>query len=340
MRPDNPYTAVPDIPVLPHYLAPMGEQRPDVFNNFALRVGEVVELVYPDDPRSLSKKVLEYRVLIQHLDNDLAATGRIYPHCVLLNPFGGVADKVSWTFRADPGRKDETGLGKGSKVLVLCVNGEHNSAVIIGGVRDEKDNQKTSKEQEHHFFAVFNGVKLTVTRDGEFSFIRQGPTDIDGKVLDGTPSDAQTSGLIVFQNGSIALGAANSRDGDMDQVITIDQPARQIKMKAGSGVHVGQATDEWPLFATYRRAEQQLHSTLVSLLTSATALIATMAEGAKAAAVLHVIPIVGPILAAPAIGSVGVQLTAIMALIQSAINAINTFEGSAASYLSKLNKND
>ena len=126
-------------PVLPHYLEMRPPSGDGAFGNMVMRVGEVQELIPPDDPRNLSKKFIEYRVLVQHLDGEtLTGTSREYAHCVLINPFGGLADRAFWLLRADS-KRDDTGLGKGSKVLMMCVNGEHNSAVILGGVRYETD---------------------------------------------------------------------------------------------------------------------------------------------------------------------------------------------------------
>ena len=328
-------------PVLPHYL----EMRPlsgdGAFSNMVMRVGEIQELIAPDDPRNLSKKFIEYRVLVQHLDGEtLTGTSREYAHCVLINPFAGLADRAFWRLRADS-KHDDTGLGKGSKVLMLCVNGEHNSAVILGGVRDETDEGDAEWYKSGlRFFLEMNGVRFVITDEGEAAWVHYGPTGIDGKVVDGTPDDV-VSGFTLHKDGSVLMSARDKRDErEAAQRIEIVQSEKRIRLKAGRGVFVGEATDEWPLFSTYRRAEQQMHSTITNLLTTLATINETMATAMKATAVLHVIPIVGPILAAPALGQIAVQMTAITVLINAAISAIQSFEGQAANYLSKKNKND
>lgn len=329
-------------PVLPHYLEMRGPSEDGVFSNMAMRIGEVQELIPPDDPRNLSKKFIEYRVLVQHMDSEtLTGSSREYSHCVLINPFGGLADRAYWRLRADSQHKDDTGLGKGSKVLMMCVNGEHNSAVILGGVRDEADEGDADLFRTGvRFMSEMNGVRFVITNNGEASLVHYGPTEIDGKTVEGTPDDV-VSGFSLFSDGSALIGARNKRgDAAASQRIEIVQPERKVKLIADNGIHVGAATEEWPLFATYRRAEQQMHATVVSLLTTMATINETMATAMKATSVLHVIPIVGPILAAPALGQISVQMTAVTALINAAIAAIQSFEARAASYLSRKNKND
>lgn len=323
-------------PVLPHYLEMYEALGVGAFSNTLLRVGEVKEVLPPDDPKNLSKKFYEYRVLVQHLDTDtLTGSAREYAHCTLLNPFAGLADRLFLKLRADT-TQDEEGLGMGSKVLLLCVNGEHNSAVILGGVRDEKDKGDTYPDKDTRFYAEINGVRVVITGAGEFSFARHGPTKIDG-TFEGTEPVA---GMVFTNDGSVTLGVDQNADGLTDQKIVINHPSKKIEMVAENGVYIGTATDSWPLFSTYRRAEQQLHTTLISLLTSLAALNEIAATAMKATSVLHVVPIVGPILASPALGQISVQMTAMTALINASIQAINGFESGAISYLSRTNKND
>lgn len=54
---------LPDGTVVPSYLGsePMGASDPlNSFGNMSLRQGEVRAIIYPDDPKSFSKSVVEY----------------------------------------------------------------------------------------------------------------------------------------------------------------------------------------------------------------------------------------------------------------------------------------
>jgi len=193
------------------------------WSNTLLRVGEVREIIYPDDDRNMSKSVIEYRVSVQHYDHDSGAGARRdYYNCVLINSLGSLADKLHYTLRQDDSKDqkiqpDGKGLiGKGSKVLLLCINGDHRSAIILGGLRDKEDTfdkahnkvSDPSNSLGHHLHFVFNGLEVWINRDGELTVQRQGATDTSGKPLDGTiagpiiKADKNGGFLVITPSGS------------------------------------------------------------------------------------------------------------------------------------------
>jgi phage baseplate assembly protein gpV len=178
-----------------------------ISNNFALRFGEVQEIVYPSDPRSASKTIIEYRVLVQHTENGVSIT-TIYENCIVENLFGGFADQLSFTLRADPsalkdsgGKKTAGQPGKGAKVILLCLNGQTNNAVIIGGLRDGSvdSDPKTDKEKGHNLYFAFNGVQFNIDKDGQLTLTVIGATDASGK----SSNEALPSTIKVEKNGKI-----------------------------------------------------------------------------------------------------------------------------------------
>src|SRR5208282_153687 len=99
-------------------------QDPGTQTNLALRFGEVVDIVYPTDPRSSNGVVIEYIVDVQHQDGTGAGSKITYNSIQLSNLFGGIADILRFTLRPAPqSNSPQPGkLGMGSKVLVLCIN--------------------------------------------------------------------------------------------------------------------------------------------------------------------------------------------------------------------------
>lgn len=79
--PSNAALAGPNPPLvlLPHYLSPQGPASPDSFSDYLLKPGEVVGIIYPEDPLSISKKLIEYDVEVQFLDPQ-SRTGRGRPY--------------------------------------------------------------------------------------------------------------------------------------------------------------------------------------------------------------------------------------------------------------------
>jgi len=202
--------------VIPSFLQGPGDGwAPTFLGNHALHTGEVQEVIYPSDERSRSKKFIEYSVFVQHRENGTAIT-KIYPNCVLMNAFGGFADHVTYTLRADKtadkkDQKKQAGEpGKGSKVLILCLNGETNSAIIIGGVRDvalDKD-PKTAAEKGHNLSFEFNGVAFEIDKDGQLTLTVKGATDAEGK----TKNDKLPSTLKVEKDGKVTASTKGGKN--------------------------------------------------------------------------------------------------------------------------------
>lgn len=178
------------------------------FGNTALRVGEVVEMLYPSNERNLSKKFIEYRVAVQQRDGEGGAVLTIYNNCMLLNGFGGLADKTRHTLRADAStERNGDGLGRGSKVLILCVNGETNQAVILGGVRDENDADLDREEDGHNLYREFNGIGFAIDKFGQLKVQFRGATTIDGK-LDAAHEASEENGPTTIEmqkDGSVEV---------------------------------------------------------------------------------------------------------------------------------------
>ena len=157
------------------------------FTNVRLRPGEIISILAPSHPENLSKKFYEYDVLVQHRENDTAVT-KIY-RCWHVNTFGGLADYLVYTLRQDDVTSRQgiaqdaptIDTGFGSKVLILCVNGEHSQAVILSGERDERDSDKNREALGHHLEFSFNGVVFKINNDGGYEVAMNGKTRADGK---------------------------------------------------------------------------------------------------------------------------------------------------------------
>jgi hypothetical protein len=318
-----------------------------VFDNTRLRMGEVQEVIYPNDAKSLSKKFVEYTVFVQHRGGG-TGLGKMYHHCVLVSAFGGLADQMHYTLRADTTpstkKKGSKGLGLGSKVLLLCINGEHNNAVILGGLRDQSDKSGfggiEAKDLGHYFYFNFNGVSAYIDKDGQLVVTYNGKTGVDGK----TDVDKGKRGtrMAFLQDGSWNINTRDPNDPDntQEQYMFLDHANHQTvhqakklwelqvtdgpaKIKSKEGLKVGDATDHTLLGESFRNEQKQMHNTLKQLLTQAAAQLS--------AAVAP--PGGGPITQCQAAGQ----------LILQAAQAIDTFEQKAQAkndFLSKNNQSD
>lgn len=198
------------------------------FSNDLMRVGEVKRVVYPEDPDSRSKRFLEYDVYVQHRENGTAVS-KLYHNVVHANALCGLADRLVATLRADPKagvtRNSQQSVvdGVGSKVLILCPNAEHASAVILSGLRDTRDSDLGVKARGHFLEWEFNGVRLAIEKDGSFRVTMLGPTTAEGI------PQGSTGGSYIEVKADGTLRAATPEDA---QSITIDHRAGTITVDA------------------------------------------------------------------------------------------------------------
>lgn len=204
---------LPDNTVVPSGQNAYGRGSPQdigFFSNVALRMGEVKDIVYPDDPKSITKTLVEYSVEVQQRDGRRAGTTRVYTGCLTMNLFGGVADTFRYTLRKDDqSNTGKDGIGVGSKVLLLCVNGQTTRAMIVGGLRDLKvdDQQKDLKDDGHNLFFEFNGFSVRINKDGEAKIAFRGATKIDGTLdTDAGADDKKGPTTVEFlKNGNLKV---------------------------------------------------------------------------------------------------------------------------------------
>lgn len=223
-----------------------GEPTDDggAFGDVSLRVGEVLELVYPEDPRSQTKRFIEYRVLVRHRANKTAVT-KEYVGCCLWNPLGGFVDRATWTLRGDQQAGQKGRPAKGSKVLLLCINGERANPVILGGIRDQRDESEAkgaAKERGHFLELEFNGLNVEIDDSGALKVLRKGPTDADGKLDENKVKPDAVGAFIRFgANGGIAIGTFEAKDENDErplQRLVLDHHNRQVSLDADKALNV------------------------------------------------------------------------------------------------------
>ncbi len=63
----------------------------------------------------------------------------------------------------------------GARCVVLCIEGQPTAPVIVGFLTHPARKSKITKDQEHHLEFEFQGLKVSVDKDGAFTFLAQGP---------------------------------------------------------------------------------------------------------------------------------------------------------------------
>jgi hypothetical protein len=234
-----------DNTVIPSYMgvSNRGEQNISAGNltSVALRYGEIREIIYPDDKKSVSKRFIEYTVEVQQKDNNEPGTSVKYANCLQMSTFGTSADLFRYTLRPDEDVQREKGIGVGGKVLVMCINGSTTKAVIVGALRDTGTDDDGSKYQQgkdkkddgHNLFFEFNGAQASINKDGELKVMYRGATKVTGELDDNANADAEGSTVIFNKDGGIKLYTKDEK-----QFIFIDHANKKIDVLADDEWHV------------------------------------------------------------------------------------------------------
>jgi hypothetical protein len=361
--------------VIPSYLGiesrGEGHGSEDNLLNHVLRYGEVKDIVYPGDKRNHSGNQIEYEVEVKHRDGVGIETTTVYRGVTANNLFGGAADRVETTYRPASQSDKETGNGNGSKVLLLCVSGDIQKPVIIGGLSNPS--QKATKAEGHHYTFEFNGAQFKVNSEGEVEFQHRGPTNADGSVKE-QYEDYSGANVRVDKRGNITISGPGGEQfltftkqkenapernqtvelqGDKklqaraEQVevtasnnLFLESENEAIQMNAQRGVFVGLATDQWVKGSTYRLAEGALNQTTSTAMSTAAGTMNSAAVSLGVAAGLNAIPSVGGLLAMPVLMAVAAQLAAVGTTLGTISAALTAMEQNAASYLSDKNWTD
>lgn len=321
-------------------------------SNIKLRLGEVQEIIYSNDLRNLSKKFIEYKVLVQHQSNG-TGVAKMYDHCVLINTLGSLADFCTWTLRTDKSASVEATkkitVGKGSKVVLLCINGDSNNALILGGIRDAADlSEQGGKDVErgHNFRFVFNGMNASINKDGELAITYGGKTELDGKT---NVDDKFTGTRVLFKkNGNLEIA-----NGERNNSIVVDNERSRVSIKAdercevdvngrtfirSAGVSTGTATDATMLGTTYRDAEHEMNQGVLAYMAAMGSTANEASSAFSSASIAIGLSEFGT--ASAALGAAAGSMSTLGDQFKAVHDIIQRFEKKADQYLSKKNKSD
>jgi hypothetical protein len=307
------------------------------FTDYSLRVGRVIQAYSGGSGRNINKDIL-YDVEIVHSDGDGGFAPLIFSKCQVASLFGGIADYIKWTPRIANFNPD-TQIGLGSRVLLLCTNANRTSAYIIGGIPHPEDKTVETFSNNHHFKAEFNGVNFNVNNDGDLVIQHRGATKEDGSIISTTGSNTFLSfdkeGFITF--GVMDKDVNNHPTLDPEKpFFELDKNQAQVTLAAKNGFTLNGNKEAFLQSTTYRQQQQQMHSTVMNLLSSLSQLLQTVSLALITAGIAHQTPITGPVIGSGQIVTAGHTINEAASVVTQIQSAINSFEQQADSYLSKI----
>ena len=192
------------------------------YKNFGLRAGIVVKSYSIDNDQNLSKLAPEYDVVVIEQDSNRAITPITYRNCISANSFGSISDYFEARLRSQKTIDNKQTQGKdfsgqdGAIVLLLCLDGSSEKAVIIGAL-NHPDRKTKLVGEEKVLSGEFNGLSISVADDGSANLTFKGATDNKGKPLDSsqgnTTVDIEKDGSVQLKHAGVT--ARVQKDGDV-----------------------------------------------------------------------------------------------------------------------------
>lgn len=189
------------------------------YNNTALRMGIIARSYPVSDAKNLSKLSIEYDVLVFEQNADKGSSIMTYKNCLSSESMGGMADFFEKSLRTrSAGPLPASGINTkgqdGSVVLILCLDGMTEKAIIMGSMT-HPDRKSTLTDTDPHLEGEYNGVHIKISKDGSTSLVFKGATDNKGKALDASQASTtvkiEKDGSFQINHDSITFRLA--RDG-------------------------------------------------------------------------------------------------------------------------------
>lgn len=223
---------LPDGAVIPSHVkvansaersSPVHEQ---MFGNLAMREGLVVARHLPGEPGYENEPHALYDVVCFQVDGFGAEGHHRYKNCKLGVASGSAADQFHQSVRCPAMFKDVVTpeiMEESSRVLVQCINGRSDQAVIVGFLQHQYTGTD-SRDNGHHRYELFNGVEFSVNKEGEYTIRQTGATiDFESNAV----AEAKNNTYVKFtQEGNVVV------TNDDGETITVDKASKQVHIEA------------------------------------------------------------------------------------------------------------
>lgn len=200
------------------------------YENVQLKAGIITDCYDIDSKQNMRKTSPEYDVLVMEQDKHRGTTTTTYKNVISLDSFGGLADFFDFKRRPQV-KKDKTNFHKndGQLVLLLCLDGSSEKAIIIGGVKHAQRLSKLTAEAGLHLEGEYNGLNWQIDKDGALKILFKSPTDNEGKVKNEKLSGTN---LNIKKDGSLQLTTQDLNKPELNESLTLDKTNQSLALTA------------------------------------------------------------------------------------------------------------
>jgi len=212
------------------------------YKNFGLKAGIVTKVYESDDESNLSKLGPEYDVLVIEQDADRSISAIQYKNCIMADTFGSIADFFEYKLRAQTKEEGDSGRNpekqNGAIVLMLCLDGASEKGIILKALKHPSRKETLDKDKDIHMQGEFNGLNVTVDKDGAFKLTFKGPRDNDGEY---SKKDKEAGTFLeIDKAGNVALDMNNDKETSVkvskeDEKITTTSE-KETEINAGKDI--------------------------------------------------------------------------------------------------------
>lgn len=219
---------------------PLSVPSPDAhYEMWGVYRGIIVQVIYPDDPRSKSRDNIEYIVKVE---------GQEYPNAIDVSEGpGGIFNyrerirkgvERSFAGGINPGTYDEN--TDGEAVWVMFIKGHGDVPLIVGsGQHPRRSSYKKGKRVDGVYDVwEFNGIEFGIDKDSNYTIKHVGRKNPLGKILN---PEAANSQIKMSGNGDIELNAYGTA-GTSDLRLKLSRVSKTAELYAQDNKIVMNAT--------------------------------------------------------------------------------------------------
>lgn len=222
--------------VPPTLLEEQGEESQGIFghtfNNVSLKSGAILAMYEVDDDKNITKLGPEYDVVVIEQRQDQGQASTIYKNCLATDAFGSIADFLEFRRRVPEKAKEykqslDPDEMNGAFVLLLCLDGQSEKGIILGGLRNPQRKEVLNKESGQHLEFEFNGVNITIDKEGTFKLEYKSSSNNKGEYSD---EEAGGSYFAIKKDGTVEI-----KDGNKEAIV-IDKTGKKIDLTAEADI--------------------------------------------------------------------------------------------------------